>query len=209
MKKNLLFIFRIFQFLKQKSSNFITQKITYLLLKMKFVEFGIGLKSAGVPRTYIHRYSTFQIGKNFTINNTVTSNPVGRNFQCIFKVNKNALLKIGDNVGISGTVIVCSKEIIISDNVKIGGNTCIYDTDFHSLHAEDRNQIHEDISKINKKSVFIDKNVFIGAHVTILKGVHIGENSIVGACSVVSKDIPSNEIWAGNPAKFIRVINDN
>lgn len=52
----------------------------------------------------------------------------------------------------------------------------------------------------------IEDNVFIGARCIILKGVTIGENSIVGAGSVVTKSIPANEIWAGNPAKFIRKI---
>ena len=54
--------------------------------------------------------------------------------------------------------------------------------------------------------VVIGGNVFIGARCIILKGVTIGENSIIGAGSVVTKSIPANEIWAGNPAKFIRKI---
>ena len=54
--------------------------------------------------------------------------------------------------------------------------------------------------------VVIEDNVFIGARCIILKGVTIGENSVVGAGSVVTKSIPANEIWAGNPAKFIRKI---
>ena len=53
-------------------------------------------------------------------------------------------------------------------------------------------------------TVKIKNNVFIGAKYIILKGVTIGENSVVGAGSVVTKSIPANQIWAGNPAKFIR-----
>mgnify|MGYP000288718055 CR=1 FL=1 len=109
----------------------------------------------------------------------------------------------------SRVTIVSQKEIIISDNVRIGGNTCIYDSDFHSLDAGERTCNPEDKSNVVKKNVFIGENVFIGAHVSILKGVHIGKNSIIGTCSVVTKNIPENEIWAGNPAKFIREINDN
>ena len=56
--------------------------------------------------------------------------------------------------------------------------------------------------------MIIEDNVFIGAHSTILKGVRISKNSIVGACSVVSKNIPPNEIWAGNPIKFIKKIDE-
>jgi acetyltransferase-like isoleucine patch superfamily enzyme len=104
--------------------------------------------------------------------------------------------------------IVCQKKITIGDNVKIGANTCIYDTDFHSLNSNHRLDSKLDSENTIKKEIFIDDNVFIGAHSTILKGVRIGKNSIVGACSVVTKNIPENEIWAGNPAKFVRTIND-
>jgi len=178
-------------------------------MKVNLVKLGSGLKSKGIPKLIIHHNGRFSIGNNFKINNTVLSNPIGRSFQCLFRVDKGASLQIGDNVGMSGVTIVCHKEIIIADNVKIGGNTCIYDTDFHSLNGRDRSNRDKDIVNTKKEKIFIEKNVFIGAHVTILKGVHIGENSIIGACSVVSKRIPENEIWAGNPAKFIRKINDN
>ena len=53
----------------------------------------------------------------------------------------------------------------------------------------------------------VGNNVFIGTNCIVLKGVSIGNNSIVGAGSVVTKNIPANELWAGNPAKFIRKLN--
>ena len=59
---------------------------------------------------------------------------------------------------------------------------------------------------IKTKNIRIDDNVFIGGHSIILKGSSIGKNSIIGAGSVVSGEIPANEIWGGNPAKFIRSI---
>jgi len=189
--------------------NKISNTLAYILMKVYLVELGNGFKSKGIPKLILHRNGRFLVGNNFKINNTVSGNPIGRSSQCLFRIDKDALLQIGDNVGISGAAIVCHHEIIISDNVKIGGNTCIYDTDFHSLNANDRNNREKDIEYAKKEKVFIGKNVFIGAHVTILKGVSIGKNSIIGACSVVSKNVPENEIWAGNPAKFIRKINDS
>jgi acetyltransferase-like isoleucine patch superfamily enzyme len=111
---------------------------------------------------------------------------------------------IGKNVGMSAAALVAHNEIVIGDDVKIGGGTCIYDTDFHSLDAVKRTNSFLDRCDESTAPVLIDNRVFIGAHTTILKGVHIGENSVVGACSVVTKSIPANEVWAGNPAKFIK-----
>ena len=147
---------------------------------------------------------SLNIGENLKLNSNLRSNPIGGDEKCKFIIKENAVLTIGDNVGISNTTIYCSQHITIEDNVFIGGSTKIYDTDFHSLNFEKRISSDDDIKS---KSVKIRKNVFIGAHSIILKGVEIGEASIIGAGSVVTKDVPKNEIWAGNPAKFIKEIN--
>ena len=160
----------------------------------------------GIPFIMVSRGGIFKIGDDFKINNELHGNPIGRPQKCIFFVNRGAKLTIGNNVGMSSTAIVCHINIFIADNVKIGGGTCIYDTDFHSLNSLHRNNYAMDkIYKINK-SIRICENVFIGSNSTILKGVSIGKNSIIGACSVVTKDIPENEIWGGNPARFLKKI---
>ncbi|GAB3512662.1 hypothetical protein GCM10027341_53670 [Spirosoma knui] len=94
------------------------------------------------------------------------------------------------------------------DNVRIGGNCAIYDTDFHSLDISKRIATVEDksIEAVKRATVIIEENVFIGAHSLILKGVRIGRNSIIGAGSVVTNSVPNNQIWAGNPARFIKEI---
>lgn len=90
--------------------------------------------------------------------------------------------------------------------LKLGG-TCVYDTDFHSLDPLIRASSDDTKHRV-EKPVLIKSNAFIGAHSIILKGVTIGENSIIGAGSVVTKSVPDNQIWAGNPARFIREILD-
>ena len=82
----------------------------------------------------------------------------------------------------------------------IGGGTNIYDTDFHPIQIEARHANQP----ANNAPITICDNAFIGGHTTILKGVTVGEGSVVGACSVVAKSIPPREIWAGNPARKIR-----
>jgi acetyltransferase-like isoleucine patch superfamily enzyme len=70
-----------------------------------------------------------------------------------------------------------------------------------------RRNYQNDNEKTIQQEITIADDVFVGAHTSILKGVSIGKNSIIGACSVVTKNIPANEMWAGNPARFIRKIN--
>ena len=92
--------------------------------------------------------------------------------------------------------------ITIGDHTLIGTNCMISDTDFHPLEYEKR--LANDHDSIRSAPINIGKNVFIGARCIILKGVTIGDGSIVGAGSVVTKNIPPMEIWAGNPAKYIK-----
>ena len=97
------------------------------------------------------------------------------------------------------------KILVLEDDVMIGGSCCIYDSDFHSLKSVNRSLTKQD-NDIHHKPVIIKRGAFIGAHSIILKGVTIGENSVIGAGSVVTKSVPSNEIWAGNPAKYLKTI---
>ncbi|MNR14199.1 Maltose O-acetyltransferase [compost metagenome] len=86
----------------------------------------------------------------------------------------------------------------------IGGSVKIWDTDFHSINPHIRTASID--NDIRTKPVFIDDYAFIGGGSIILKGAKIGKNSIISAGSVVTKEVPSNEIWGGNPAKFIKKI---
>lgn len=197
------FSYKAFKFINNKTVILISKLAKYYF-RINNICFDSGLVSNGFP--YLSIQGTFIVGKNFKINNRLHSNPIGRNYKCLFVVRKDAKLEIGNNCGFSGVSIICQKFIKIGNNVKIGANTCIYDTDFHSLDKDLRKDSKLDIENINKKSVIIGNDVFIGAHSTILKGVSIGNGSIIGACSVVTKNIPDNEIWAGNPAKFVKKI---
>lgn len=161
--------------------------------------------TTGSPYVMVARGGTFKIGNQFSMNNGIKGNPIGSYGRCTFFVDRNATLTIGERVGISQTAIICHESITIGNYVKIGGGVKIYDTDFHSLDPIIRAS-KEDILHKAKAPVVIKDHAFIGAFSIILKGVTIGENAIVGAGSVVTKSIPDNQIWAGNPAKFIKNI---
>lgn len=183
----------------------IDQLLTWFIFYSNGIDFS-SFRSHGRPKVNVGIGGRCSIGSNFKMNNRESSNPIGRFHASSIVVGKKGKLTIGKNVGMSSTAIVCHNNIEIGDNVNLGGNVVIYDTDFHSLKSTDRLNKEKDISNTKTKPVRIGNNVFIGAHSTILKGLSIGDNSIVGACSVVTKSIPENEIWAGNPARFIRSI---
>ena len=120
-------------------------------------------------------------------------------FRCEFGKN----ITIEDDVYINfGCVILDCAEVTIGKNTLLGPNIGIYAVN-HVTDAEER---------INGgcygKPVHIGKNVWLGGDVKILAGVSIGDNTIIGAGSIVTKDIPSNVIAVGNPCKVIRQITE-
>lgn len=183
-------------------TGFYDKVITCVLYIGNGVHFS-SFRTSGIPYVMIARGGYCIIGRNFAMNNGIKGNPIGCYERCTFFVDRDSELIIGDNVGISQTALISHCSIRIGNHVKIGGGTCIYTTDFHSLESEIRAS-KEDMKHRRCIPVVIKDNVFIGAKCIILKGVTIGENSIVGAGSVVTKNIPANQIWAGNPAKYIR-----
>lgn len=198
-------IYKAQQFLRRAIAAQWATIITKLIFNVNGITFGRNFKCNQLPKIEISLSGTFKIGNNLLLNSGFY-NPIGRPQKCLFNVGKKAILSIGNNVGISSTAIVCHRSIIIEDNVFIGGNCVIYDTDFHDLDYKFRTMVPENIEFVKKKQVIIKRNAFIGAHSIILKGVTIGEGAIIGAGSVVTKNIPAFEIWGGNPVKYLAAV---
>lgn len=120
-------------------------------------------------------------------------------FRCEFGKN----ITIGDNVYINfGCIILDCSEVTIGSNTLLGPNIGLYAAN-HSTDATER---------INGgcygKPIHIGNNVWLGGDVKVLQGVTIGDNTIIGAGSIVTKDIPDNVIAVGNPCKVIRKITE-
>jgi acetyltransferase-like isoleucine patch superfamily enzyme len=154
----------------------------------------------------IGKNSKIEIGDSFVFTSGLTINPLCRNIRGTICADDGASVKIGHNVGLSSACVWAHESIQIGNNVKVGGDTIILDSDAHSMDFMIRRDSILDMeSKINKPIVIGD-DVLIGTRCIILKGCHIGNRSVIGSGSIVTKDIPPNEIWAGNPARFIRSI---
>lgn len=156
------------------------------------------------------------IGDNAVIrSHTViyAGNVIGHDFQTGNKANIRELNTIGEHVSI-GTLSVVEHHIKIANGVRIHSQAFIPE---YSLLEEDawigpnvvitnaRFPKHPNV-KNDLRGVHIKRNAKIGANATLLPGVIIGENSLIGAGSVVTKDVPPNMIIAGNPARVIREI---
>ncbi len=113
-------------------------------------------------------------------------------------------IELGDNVYMNfNCVILDAAKVKIGSNTFIGPSAQIY-TPIHPMNVEARNKGIETTSPI-----LIGENCWLGGNVTILPGVTIGNNCVIGAGSVVVKDIPDNSVAVGNPAKVIKTLQPN
>lgn len=182
----------------------LVKPIHYLRNRYTFYRNNVKFGSNCSIRGVILLFGNVVLGNNVTINSGFKYNPIGGQERTSLVTHGNGVIEIGNNVGISNSSIVSRERVVIEDDVMIGGSCKIYDTDFHSLDYDER--MSRPDPGIKSAPVTIKKGAFIGAHSVILKGVTIGEKSIVGAGAVVTKSIPDGEIWAGNPAGFIKKI---
>lgn len=189
-----------------KVYNYIRRIFNYIYTLIQFRMYKININMRDIykirGRLNIKGKGEINIGKDVIINSAAYLNTIGGEKATTFCVQVNGVLNIGDNTKISNSTIVCFEKVDIGENVFIGGDCRIYDTDFHSLNFINRISDYDDDIKVS--SIIIKSGAFIGASSIILKGVIIGENSVIGAGSVVRKKVPDNEVWAGNPARFIK-----
>lgn len=161
----------------------------------------------------IHRSSKIQVYSKFNINKKWVKNDPNKSFLVLknkatliidkfdiysgsnISVNENAILKLGSGYINYNVNIACFEKIEIGYDVAISENVVIRDSDNHQIISHN----HQMTSPIK-----IENHVWIGTNVIILKGVTIGEGSIVAAGSVVTKDIPKNSLAAGIPARVIK-----
>ena len=154
------------------------------------------------PQLDIRKNSILEIGEGFVCRSGIDA--MGNTCCSKIVVYDGASLIIGNNTGISNTVIQCRNRITIGHSVNIGDGVLIMDSNFHSINWIERQNPELDKQNAKSEEINIGNNVFIGARSIICKGVNIGDRSIVAAGSVVVRSIPANEIWGGNPAKFIK-----
>ena len=141
----------------------------------------------------------------------------------VFEIKKGTI-SIGDRTFIGGSTFICIDEIEIGSDVMFSWGCTIADNNSHShiwyerendvmswKQGIDENKIgaYKDWTNVKKAKITIKNKAWIGFNSIILKGVTIGEGAIVGAGSVVTKDVPDWTIVAGNPAKIIREIPEN
>ena len=157
--------------------------------------------------TYFQRYplSSILIGEECTFRSAFTSNLVGLNHGCAISTHsENAKIEIDNRCGLSGAIVAANESIRLGEHVLCGANTLITDFDWHAIDPDDRLAGKNVLSA----PIVIDDNVWLGLNCLVLKGVHIGKNTVVGANSVVTKSLPADVIAAGNPARVIRSLHE-
>ena len=133
---------------------------------------------------------------------------------CSFSIGVNGRCTVGDFTLLNGALVMAEEKIEIGSHCLISWNVGIADSDFHPLEPAQRLIDAQALApffkdrpprpKLKTVPVKISDNVWIGMNATILKGVTIGENSVVAAGSVVTKSVPPNTVVAGNPAVFVK-----
>jgi acetyltransferase-like isoleucine patch superfamily enzyme len=181
-------------------------RLNRLLLTVCGVSFGEDLMIVGSFYLNIGQNSKASIGKNFTFKSGHGFNPLSRNIKGAIRVENNAVLEIGDFCGFSSVCIWAHTKIIIGNNVNIGADTIVMDSNAHSLQYMNRREIESDMQDKISSPIQIQDDVLVGVRCIILKGVTIGARSIIGAGSVVTSDVPPDTIVAGNPARVVKTL---
>ncbi len=182
-----------------------------LYFKLIGVKFGKNMRVFN--KVYVVGKGNIKIGDNFLFLSGDGLNPLSRNIRGMLYVpHPDSTIKIGDNTGISSACIWASDRITICNNVNIGADCLIIDTDAHPHDYLKRRRGYKSdsyLDEIPSAPIVIEDDVWVGARCQILKGVTIGARSIIAAGSIVTKDIPADCVAGGVPARVIKRMDGN
>ena len=168
-------------------------------LRLRGVEVGRGFRCIGRPGINRCLGSRIVFGRDVTLCNTGMANPLAELGRCrLATLTAGAELRVADGVGMSSTIVACANRVEIGEGSQLGAGVMILDTDFHPRRQD--GSLGTDPRAVSAP-VTIGRHCFLGARVTVLKGVEIGDDAVVGAGSVVTRDVPAGEVWSGNPAR--------
>lgn len=177
-----------------------------LLFRLHGIDWGQRWRIFGMPIIQRYRGSRMEFGDGLILRSWYASNPLAPNHPVVLATRRpQAVLRIGRDCGFTGTTLVVAERIEIGDRVAVGANVTLTDTDFHPLDPLERQR---DFLAGRHAPVIIEDDVFIGMQSLVLKGVTIGRGSVVGAGSVVVRNVPPGVIVAGNPARVVRRVNE-
>lgn len=191
--------------LKTRVSQRVGPKLVRAYLRYWGVEVGARFRAFSRPQIYKRPNARIILGDDVTILNDLNENLAGITHKTVLAAAADgAVLRIGDRVGISGAIIYAKQCIEIADDAQIGANASIYDTDFHPVSADERLAAQHHAARC--APVHIGRNVWLGANAMVLKGVTIGDNSVIAANTVVSRDVPANVVYGGAPGRILKEI---
>lgn len=184
----------------------LVDSVSYRFISIKTFFFNYYLKAKYTNKIQLD-HSSF--GKNFSLDIKADNfllkigNSIFKNY-CSINIRENAKLIIGNGVFFNTfCTISCLNQITIGDNTLFGSNVYIYD---HDHRYKDKNSLIKDQGYITFP-ISIGENCWIGANVTILKGVSIGSNSVIGAGVVVYENVAENTLLINNQTRLSKIIN--
>lgn len=175
------------------------------LFRQRGVSRGGAVECFGLPILELSSGSKVILGAGVTLCSDSKHTALGVSHPVILRtLLPGATISVGDESGLSGATICAAKSVRIGKRCLIGADVIIADTDFHPVAAGGRR--YKGPSDAASLPVEIEDDVFVGARAIILKGVKVGAGSVVGAGAVVTSDVPSSAVVAGNPARCIGMV---
>jgi acetyltransferase-like isoleucine patch superfamily enzyme len=205
MKKFLKYKFKnVLPYLFRKLHVKLIEVFSNITMKWRFywwdIDSGKNNRFYGLLELEVHPSASIRIGSNCVFRSHWLSNNIGLTKGCFLSVGQDSSITIGDDVGMSGTIVSARLEINIGSRVMCGANVVISDSDRHHIDKNKRTNCSEP----KNAKIVIGDDVWLGMNVVVLKGVTIGSGAVIAANSVVTKDIPANVVAGGAPAIVIR-----